>query len=701
MNILSHFSLKLNSQQEGLIRELEHFMDNDERVFLLKGYAGTGKTTLVKGIINALSNEKRNFVVCAPTGRAANILRNKTGFGKTIHSTIYDFENLLAINADKENLEEHSFKYFFPIVKLGKDTVIIVDEASMISSRISTNELFDFGTNVLLDDLLTYAQLQMKANKNKLLIIGDPAQLAPVGDNNSWALEKSYFEEKNIAVSEVFLTQVMRQDKNLILENARRIRKCIENPNVRSLEFSFDNETFIDFTHGDIVAKYCELFPEPAFDSGVIINYSNAQNLHYNNEIRSKYFPGRNHICEGDIVQIISNNYHKYPHPIFNGEFAQIVEVGDSTTQSASLYVDERGNKEKKVITFKFREVKMIVPGDEEPFEAYINETLLESTKRDLTVEEMKAVYINSVMRFRASYPSEKVGSEFFKNFLKNDGFFNAIRVKYGYAITGHKSQGGEWDTVFVDYYGRVSLRKDPLRWCYTVSTRASNNLYAVNYPKFGKFYKLNLGEVKPLTNIPSDAKDFSKVPISPFHKTTDHRCKSLLYWNILEKCEDSPLSIENVRSFDYLEKYTFNFDGRFLKAEAYHNGAGFFREFTLSEGNTDDWKYVKQILSVPDLVVFPCHYQPTQEFLKDLYILVQAAANDCEFSITNIIERTKDYHVNYFFETDAKCSQIQFYFNGKNEITKAQVKSTDAQHDEKLRKLLRKINKYASVTAN
>lgn len=271
MDIKSFFQITLNSDQENVIQNLEDFLESNDSVFLLKGYAGTGKTTLVKGVIDTLSSEKKRFVVCAPTGRAAKILKNKTGYGKTIHSTIYDFDNLQTINSDKEDLAEHSFQYYFPVVKLEQNTIIIVDEASMISSRENKNELFTFGSNILLNDLLTFAQLHNNTN-NKIIFIGDPAQLAPVGDNNSWALETSFFAEKTLSVREVFLKQIMRQKDNLILENAMSIRNCIDDPTQRELKFKFDEESCHNFNSKNIVEKYCALFPKPNFDNGVIIN---------------------------------------------------------------------------------------------------------------------------------------------------------------------------------------------------------------------------------------------------------------------------------------------------------------------------------------------------------------------------------------------------------------------------------------------
>ena len=700
MNIKSFFQITLNKDQENVIKNLENFLESKDSVFILKGYAGTGKTTLIKGLIDALKVENKKFVLCAPTGRASKILRNKTGYGNTIHSTIYDFDNLITINSENEDFAEHSFQFSFPIIKLQENTIIIVDEASMISSKESKNELFNFGTNILLNDLLTFAQLHN--SHNKMIIIGDPAQLPPVGDNNSWALEKSFFDDKKILAREVFLTQVMRQNNNLILENAMSIRKCIENPNHKELKFQFDEDSCINFNNKNVVNKYCELFPYPDFENGIIINFSNAQNYWYNKEIRENYFPNSSNIAVGDIVQIISNNYHKYKTEIYNGEFAKVLAVGETISQSAPVYVEVNGERKKKTITLLYRKVTLRLPDFDDDIEAYINDSLLESTARDLTIDEMKAVYINTVMRFKESHPHSKIKSEEFKNFLKSDDFYNAIRVKYGYSITGHKSQGGEWKSVFVDYFGRVSLRKDPLRWAYTVTTRASENLYAINFPEFGQFYKLKFSNIGNIAHLPNDAFNFVKVPLSPFHKIIDNRCKSWLYWNVFEKLENSDFTIKNIKSEKYLEKYMFSYFDEEIDAQIYHKQSGFFeKDFEITSNKTSATERLETLLSKRNEVIFPFEYKATLPFLEGLYNIVSASCNDLDIRIFNISENIDKYYINYYFETSNKISYIQFFFNKNGEFSTAMPKTFGDINDEKLFNLIEKIKEYATIPTN
>ena len=700
MNIKSFFQITLNPDQEKVILNLESFLESKDSVFILKGYAGTGKTTLIKGLIDALKVENKKFVLCAPTGRASKILRNKTGYGNTIHSTIYDFDNLITINSENEDFAEHSFQFSFPIIKLQENTIIIVDEASMISSKESKNELFNFGTNILLNDLLTFAQLHN--SHNKMIIIGDPAQLPPVGDNNSWALEKSFFDDKKILAREVFLTQVMRQNNNLILENAMSIRKCIENPNHKELKFQFDEDSCINFNNKNVVNKYCELFPYPDFENGIIINFSNAQNYWYNKEIRENYFPNSSNIAVGDIVQIISNNYHKYKTEIYNGEFAKVLAVGETISQSAPVYVEVNGERKKKTITLLYRKVTLRLPDFDDDIEAYINDSLLESTARDLTIDEMKAVYINTVMRFKESHPHSKIKSEEFKNFLKSDDFYNAIRVKYGYSITGHKSQGGEWKSVFVDYFGRVSLRKDPLRWAYTVTTRASENLYAINFPEFGQFYKLKFSNIGNIAHLPNDAFNFDKVPTSPLHKNNEHKCKSWLFWNILSKIEDSEFNIEYIKSEEYLEKYTFRYFDELIIVHFHHKQSGFFeKDFEITSNKTSATERLETLLSKRNEVIFPFEYKATLPFLEGLYNIVSASCNDLDIRIFNISENIDKYYINYYFETSNKISYIQFFFNKNGEFSTAMPKTFGDINDEKLFNLIEKIKEYATIPTN
>lgn len=674
---------------------------------MLKGYAGSGKTTILKGLVEYLGAKKKTFSLMAPTGRAAKVLRDKTGFGVTIHKAIYNFEKLLSINKESDDNAEHSFHYFFPINNLaGNEHIIIVDESSMISGKESKHELFTFGTNVLLDDLLTFSRI--KTTNSKIIFVGDPAQLPPVSDSESLALKKSFFEELGISVQETEMTEVLRQGDNLILANAKMLRELISQKNKTQLHFQFDKNTFINATSSEIIEKYANLFPKPEIGDGVIISFSNAQSYQYNMALREKIFPNQRDIVAGDLILINNNNYHTYGVELFNGDIAKVVDVSpDKTIQVAPVYCDEGGVKVRKIIQFEFRKISIRVPSYSEDIHCYIIDSLLHSIDRDLSIPEMKALYINFVIRFNdeqkkrhdSGKTSFKIGSEEFRQALKNDPFFNALKVKFGYAITCHKAQGGEWDKVFVDYYRRVSLKNNPLRWCYTATTRGINAVYAINAPCFGKLGKLKFAPVGSIGMIPNEALALENVRISPFHKEEQHKCKSLKYWEILEKLENTPYSIDKVESFgNYLERYTIVFENRRIQLQANHKGSGhFYEQFKVMNEEDNNVKIdLERIFNSDFTPVFSVSYSPEFDFLNELNSRMQELCFELEIAITNIV-KGKAYYVTYYLRTDSICSYIQFYYNDKGQLTTAMPKTYLCNNDIKLQLLIENLLAHAN----
>jgi len=292
--MLSFFNnLQLTKAQQKVVEKLEKFLDSDDKhIFILKGYAGTGKTTLIKGIKKYLEASKINVRVMAPTGRAAQVLRNKVGSGKTIHSSIYDFEKLLIKEEEKD--DRIIVKYIFPLsTDNPNNEVLIVDEASMISSKLSQNELFQFGSGVLLNDLLEYAN--PKYSRNKIIFVGDPAQLPPVNDSESYALKEEYFKQLGFEVDVATLEDVVRQESNTILENAKRVRELLYEKNITNFEFKY-SEDFKKINSEDIASEYIKKYPVPDVSKAIIIAFSNQQCLQYNMMVREKLFPGKKKI---------------------------------------------------------------------------------------------------------------------------------------------------------------------------------------------------------------------------------------------------------------------------------------------------------------------------------------------------------------------------------------------------------------------
>jgi hypothetical protein len=707
MSIKNHLgNLTPTTDQLNAIQKLDEFLLNDTSIFILKGYAGTGKTTLISSLIKEVSQLGKEFSVMAPTGRAAKILRDKTGHGYTIHKSIYNFHSLELINHESEDEAEHNFHYHFPINKIDStiQQILIVDESSMISNVESKNELFTFGTNYLLNDLLTYSSIN--TTKNKLIFIGDSAQLPPVNDNKSLALDFNYFLGLGLSVQVAELKEIKRQSDNLILKNATSIRNLIKTENRSNLTFDYDTESFIKTNTEDVVQNFTSLFTKPEIGDGIIIAYSNQQCYQYNQSIRKLLFPDQRDVVSGDLLLLNNNNYHTYGVELFNGDILKVIDVDNNTiVQSAPVWCSDNGIKIRKEIKIEFRKITIRLTNHPEDIACLIIDSHLHSIDRELSFNEMRALYINFILRFNDEQKNRiernlqtfKVGSEEFKDALKNDPFFNALRVKFGYAITCHKSQGGEWKKVFVDYFGRVSLKTIPLKWCYTATTRGIESLYAINAPNFGSFTKLKFASVGRIGTLPNDALYLENITISPFHNENQHKAKSLKYWAILEQIENSSFRIIDIESRDFLERYTMEYENLVFKIEASHKGSGhFINKFKVLSHQGIEYQIINEIEDIFNSINYRSlkpNYNPSKLFLERLFSEIQFLCDDLNIKITNIIE-AKNY-VNYYFVTDSPCSYIQFYFNDKDVLTTAMPKTFECISDNKLNLLIEKITTH------
>lgn len=688
----------LTNDQNNALKKIEDFLVNDEHIFMLKGYAGTGKTTLIAGLVKFLNKTGRKYEVMAPTGRAARILKNKTGKGTTIHKCIYQLEKI-DVDEKIDSQENTTVKINFPIRPLeNENSILIVDECSMVSSKESKQAILKFGSDILLKDLLDYAQIINK--KTKIIFVGDPAQLLPVGDNKSWAFEKSLFISKNFSVNEYELKEIKRQEKNLILENSIIIRNAIDNDSDTELLLNFDKLSFEKINSNNIVSTFVNEYPLPELNSSVVIAYSNSTCHEYNTAIRKKYFPNNPFAAVGDIIQIVNNSYIG-PLEISNGDFAKIIDINNSYHQITSpIYVDENDKRVKKIISLNFRDVVIKLDSYSNLLRVKIVDNLLYSQKRDLSHEEQTAIYLNFIIRFQEEQKQRKdrglefhkLGSKYFKEQLINDPYVNALRCKFGYAITCHKAQGGEWDKVFVDYTRRVSLKKDPLRWCYTATTRGVSKVYAINPPHFSKFKKFELGKLTLISKIPKEAIVFNDVTISPFHDIHHHPCKSQKYWDVLSQLENTDYVIKSIESKEYYERYIIVKDNDITILEGYHNGSGYFeKHFKLLAGSDTN---LLKIFNQPPRINYKINYTPSTIVLEELYSNIQSICLDLDIYISNVVENLTNNYINYYFLSGNYYSNIQFYINKDGNLTKALPKTNDIINDIKFLKLLDTLKK-------
>ncbi|WP_339881910.1 ATP-dependent DNA helicase [Polaribacter vadi] len=445
-------------KQSQLLNLLSKFIFNDDKdaIFLLKGYAGTGKTTTISTFVNALASAGKKAVLLAPTGRAAKVIAvysKRPAF--TIHKKIY-FPKKQANGGVDFVLQTNKHR----------DTIFIVDEASMIPDSRQNQKLFETGS--LLDDLIKYVY---SGHNCKLVFIGDTAQLPPVKLTISPALEEDtlqYDYHKN--VTEIELDEVMRQHENSgILANATQLRLQMQN---ESDTFKF-NIKFPDIKRlidgYDIEDALVAAYDNDGVEDTAFIVRSNKRANQYNQQIRMQIRGQENEISAGDFVMVVKNNYYWLKENstagfIANGDICQVLKIFSI----------------KELYGFKFAEVelKMIDYPDMQPFETVLLLDTLTSESPSLTYEESNKLY----QAVKEDYADEKSK---FKQFLaiKKNIYFNALQVKFSYAMTCHKSQGGQWKTVFIEQpYLPDGVSKEYFRWLYTAITRAQENLYLIGF---------------------------------------------------------------------------------------------------------------------------------------------------------------------------------------------------------------------------
>ena len=676
--------MELTNQQNKVFEQIKAFLNSDASVFILRGYAGTGKTTMVKVIADYIE-QTRQLVMMAPTGRAARVLAMKTGHtATTIHKAIYSKAHVEPKKV--KNIAESEFKFVFSInnSENGGNIVAIVDEASMVCSRKIEHELFMFGTDNLMEDLLTFVRPNFGG---KVIFVGDPAQLPPVGESVSNALRAEYFKEKGLKVIEAELTEVLRQkDDSVILKNAMMIRDLLKKDKRNQLVFEEQKDDVETVPSEQFLDKYLNYRKESGKHDSVIICYSNKSANRYNRDIRKSLYGGDVPLQENDILLITQNNYRL---DRMNGEFVPVLSIGERIQQSAPVYAQIGGKKERIVITLNF--IKVTVPnGDGNPIPSMLLEDLLTSDTATISIDENRALYINFCMR----NPNLKQGTESFAEALLNDEYYNAIRAKYGYAVTGHKCQGGEWGKVFVDYTGRTGLDDDSLRWAYTATTRAQKTLYVTNLPHITPFSKFRIEPIQKCKNIAPECRIFNEVPPTPFHnKNVDNGIRAK-YHCIAKNMEYTPYRIISVQSRPYLEIYNIQTPDGVDRYDLFYKAGDIFQPAKAASPNQHT-PLIEIMLNDEQGMSCKYNYIPSDESHCKLLDLIRSACDTISVQITNVVEHAEDFSTTYYMRTSGTFSYIKVYVNSNGFITYAKPMSLKGKDDGELSEIIEIINSH------
>jgi ATP-dependent exoDNAse (exonuclease V) alpha subunit len=457
--LLENLDFQPTLGQEDLISELGIFLaaEGNSEIMLVKGYAGTGKTTLVKSLVKTLINLKQKSVLLAPTGRAAKVLTAYSGHPAwTIHKKIYRQKS------GKDGLGE-----FVLDRNLHKHTCFIVDEASMIGDR--SPDAF-FGSGDLLRDLVDYVEAGTHC---RLVLVGDTAQLPPVGLDISPALNRERLESYGYRVREIELTDVVRQAEDSgILYNATSIRKLIADRLEDYPGFDFDSFPDITLLGGsELLETISSSYDRYGITETIVVTRSNKRANKFNAGIRNQILWREEQVSSGDLLMVVKNNYFWNDEKdsidfIANGDIIRVVKI----------------LSHEEVHGHKFANILISLPDYEEiEMEVKVLLDVIDLEAASLNYEQQKSLYLSVAEDYSGEINKRKVAEK-----ISTDPYYNALQVKFAYAVTCHKAQGGQWKSVFLDqgYFTEEMLSLDYLRWLYTAFTRASEKLYLVNFAK-------------------------------------------------------------------------------------------------------------------------------------------------------------------------------------------------------------------------
>lgn len=457
--IKQNFPFEPTSEQATALEKIVDFLflQKEESLFLLRGYAGTGKSSLLGAFVKTMTEFKQKTVLLAPTGRAAKVFSSYSSHPAfTIHKKIY-----------RQQKYSGDFGSFGIMDNLHKDTLFIVDEASMISNNGLDSSVF--GTGRLLDDLIHYIY---SGENCRLLLIGDSAQLPPVGEDGSPALQTDVLTGYGLEVREAMLSQIVRQaESSGILYNATNIRNALNKgkteayPKLKLKKFT----DIVRISGEDLIDEISAAYDRDGLENTMIISRSNKRSNIYNQGVRNRILYREEELSAGDMLMITKNNYFWTENTegidfLANGEIVEVLRV--------------RGEQE--LYGFRFRDVLVKSIDYDIELELKILMDTLHSDVAGLTRERSEELFVN-VMEDYADI-STRAGK---MKKLKADPYYNAVQVKFAYAVTCHKAQGGEWSNVFLDlgYISEEHLGVNFYRWLYTAITRASAKLYLVNLP--------------------------------------------------------------------------------------------------------------------------------------------------------------------------------------------------------------------------
>ncbi|MBW8465843.1 ATP-dependent RecD-like DNA helicase [Acidovorax sp.] len=672
-------AIQLTGEQSAALDAIKSFLLDDSRdAFVLRGSAGTGKTTLIAKLVNMLEEMNLSCSLLAPTGRAARILGNKIkqitgnpGYeGSTIHRAIYTLTHL-EVNEGAETANDPGVRMIFPLKE--EESVVsllVIDESSMVGDKENHGDFMQFGSGRLLMDIVTFARMsrpgRTKDHLTKLLFVGDPVQLPPVGENASPALSDAYLSEQfELKVDSFDLKTVMRQAQDsAILDRATELRDAMlaERFNKFSLQPNGQDIEQVDARRAvDLIVQGLQTKA-----SNVAVVHSNATALEYNRNIRDgRWGDASLPIQIGETLLI---NKNSTTHLLSNGDLVKVMEVG---ADAQCVPVNLKGGHHVELwfrnVTVAFRDAD----GSIIQTNCLVLENLLDSPHRELTPLEQRALLVD----FRKRHPDLHPKSAEFRRTIRNDPYFNALQVKYGYAMTCHKAQGGEWNTVIVDFESNAGSRNASFfRWAYTAITRAAKKLIIVNPPDFTPVSAMDWGRssgasVKPgqagLQELTADP-DWQRLSFTPAIAPLMQTHQQLrLVWGA------QGIEIEQLQHLQYCERYTLSRNGKRAIVQYYYNGRLQVGRSGSVPGALSDSHLAEDALTSLGALAAKSGTEQPNQFIQEFLDGLDAAIANSE--IQRVGQKTMPYRLRVSFADSYRKGEIDFTYDGAFTWTAAQ----------------------------
>lgn len=668
-------SLLLQPSQKEAVSRIIRFLDDPEPCFILRGSAGTGKTTLIAALLDELTLAHRSFHLVAPTGRATRILGAKTKQrAHTIHSTIYVLSDVEIIE-DAESENDPGIRLTFPLRRddPGK-TLFIIDEASMVGDKENKQDDLRFGSGRLLKDIITYARLDRRDRDEgkwaKILFVGDPAQLPPVGERLSPALSENYLKEEyglDCVVCE--LTEVIRQKAGGgILDCATSLRDAIHAQRFNTFTCTADSKEIIAATPSEGIKLVAEAQRHQG-SRAVLITFSNAKAREHNRAVRAHIRGSETaRLQEGDLLLVTKNSAKD---DLYNGDLVKVLATSE---HAECRRVAIRGVAEPIKLAFREAVLAYRTPDDTiERVKVLLLENLLDSPYRELQPTERRALLVD----FRQRYPKLCPGTAEFRLTIRDDNYFNALHVKYGYALTCHKAQGGEWDTAIVDFDdARGRRNEDFFRWAYTSITRAKKQLYTIGVREFNEFTGINWGRlgVNHQEPVQSDAEDIELTADPDWDRFSFSTGQTRLF-TYYQKARAALLSmdihIQRIDHLQYVERYHLTRGGRHATIQYTYRANQQVTNIQIASPTVDLTLADDAVVVLKIVLIEERNRNDEPEIVSKLHRHVEKAIEGSNLRLLAV--RSMRHRVRMEFQDNSHHTEIDFCYDKTGKVTSAE----------------------------